>query len=220
MQTPHAPCRLLVADDHPVLARLLSDFFRGLPGVTLVGTAHDGRSAVDACMAQQVDVLVLDLGLPNMGGLEVLAALKAANARVRTLVFSALVNERTVASAFENGALGFLEKSAPFDELEDAIARVSRGEPYLGAAVRPIIATLARQRFGGAQQLTQTELHILRQMNAGHSLKVIARELNMSVSGVYKAVGRTKEKLGASTTADLFFAGLRLGVTVDPVANP
>lgn len=212
-------CRLLVADDHPVLAKLLAEFFQTIPGVECVGTAHDGATALDICMSGAVDVLVLDLGLPRVSGLEVLSALKDAKLPLRTLVFSALVNESTVIGAFEKGALGFLEKSAPFEDLQDAVGHVFKGDPYLGAAVRPLIAKMVRQQ-SSERRLNDQELLVLRHLNAGHNPKHIARETGLSLSGVYKAIHRIKTKLGARSSADLLFAGIRLGVTVDAGNTP
>ncbi len=111
----------LIADDHPALARLLGDFISSQPRIALAGIVHTGPAVLEFCATHPVNFLILDLGMPGMSGLEVLSVLKIEFPRVRTLVFSALFTEKVIQSALEQGARGFVEKTAPFEEVSDAV---------------------------------------------------------------------------------------------------
>ena len=205
----------LIADDHPALARLLGDFISSQPRIALAGIVHTGPAVLEFCATHPVNFLILDLGMPGMSGLEVLSVLKIEFPRVRTLVFSALTSENVIRSALEQGARGFVEKTAPFEEVSDAVTRVIAGETFMGSAVRSAIIRMMRSRHG-QPPLTAEEIKVLRWLNEGVMNKEISKRLSMSLSGTYKMLDRIKAKTGAKTPADLIFSGIQHGIISGP----
>ena len=202
--------QVLIADDHPAIARLVQDFLSIQPKVKVAGVVHNGPAVLEFCANHPVDVLILDLGLPGMSGLEVLTALKADFPKIRTLVFSALCTEQVIRSALDLGALGFLEKSAALEELSEALTEVLDGQAYMGPAIRTAMVKMMHTRH---VTLSAEELKVLRWLTQGVQNKEIADQLGMSISGTYKVIERVKTKLGVKSPADLIFAGIQYGVT-------
>ncbi len=202
---------VLIADDHPAIARLVQDFLSIRPKVKVAGVVHNGPAVLEFCTKHPVDVLILDLGLPGMSGLEVLTALKADFPKIRTLVFSALSTEQVIRSALDMGALGFLEKSASLEELSEALTKVLGGQSYLGPAIQTAMVKMMHKPH---VTLSAEELKVLRWLTQGVQNKEMADQLDMSISGTYKVIDRVKSKLGVKTPADLIFAGIQYGVTV------
>ena len=202
--------QVLIADDHPAIARLVQDFLSIRPKVKVAGVVHNGPAVLEFCANHPVDVLILDLGLPGMSGLEVLTALKADFPKIRTLVFSALCTEQVIRSALDLGALGFLEKSAALEELSEALTKVLDGQAYMGPAIRTAMVKMMHTRH---VTLSAEELKVLRWLTQGVQNKEIADQLGMSISGTYKVIERVKTKLGVKSPADLIFAGIQYGVT-------
>ena len=211
--SPHV--NTLIADDHPAIARLLGDFLATQPRVVVAGVVHTGPAVLEFCATHPVDFLVLDLGLPGMSGLEVLAVLQTEFPRVRTLVFSALFTEKVIQSALELGARGFVEKTAAFEEISEAFTRVIGGQTYMGPAVRAAIIHMMRSR-NDQPPLTAEEVKLLRWLSEGAVNKDISTRLGVSLSGTYKMIDRVKAKIGAKTPADLIFSGIQHGVISVP----
>ena len=203
----------LIADDHPAMTSFLSDFLAIQPGVIVAGVVHTGPEVLQFCAKQPIDFLILDLGLPGLSGLEVLAALQADFPSIRTLVFSALSSERVIRSALDMGARGFVEKTATVEELAEALTLVPTGQTYMGPEIRAAMITMMHNRHRQIA-MTAEELKVLRWLNQGVHNKAIADQLGMSSSGTYKMIDRVKAKLGVKTPADLIFAGIQYGVTL------
>lgn len=206
------PLRTLIADDHPAITRLLEDFLANRPKFVVVGVVHTGLAVQEFCAKRPVDCLILDLGLPDMSGLEVLAALKAGFPGIRTLVFSSHITEQVIRSALDLGALGFLEKSATLEELSEALTKMIDGHAYMGPTIRAALVKMMRNRYTHVA-LTADELKVLRWLTQGVQNKEMADRLGMSISGTYKVIERVKTKLGVKTPADLVFAGIQYGIS-------
>jgi DNA-binding NarL/FixJ family response regulator len=203
-QSAPAPQRVFVADDHPVLARLLADYVRGSagPAFTFAGLAHDGETALRACAQGAVDLLVLDIGLPGLTGLEVLQKLRSAAPRVRTLIFSAQCTEQTVQTAFGLGAAGFVEKTATFEELVVGLRALADGRTAFGPAAMVAMRSIVR-RGASPTPLAADEMAVLRLLHAGQCAKEIAPVVGLSVSGTYKLITRVRRKICENPMLDL-----------------
>jgi DNA-binding NarL/FixJ family response regulator len=202
------PVRVLVVDDHPMwrdaVARDLA-----AAGYEVVATAGLGRQAVRIASAVRPDVVVLDLQLPDLHGVEVIAGLLAVRSDVRVLVLSASGEQQDVLDAVKAGALGYLVKSAGAEEFLDAVARIAGGDtvftPGLAGLVLGEFRRLAAAPGAGADtpRLTERETGVLRLVAKGLSYKQIAERLGLSHRTVQNHVQNTLGKLHLRNRVEL-----------------
>jgi len=202
------PITVVVADDHPMwrdaVARDLAD-----SGFVIVGTASDGPSAVRRTLATSPDVLVLDLNLPGIHGVEVCARLTEAGAATRILILSVSGEQQDVLDAVKAGASGYLVKSAAREEFLEAVRRTARGR----AVFTPGLAGLVLGEFRRLQnvarngdeipQLTDRETEILKLVATGMGYKDIAGQLFISHRTVQNHVQNTLSKLQMHNRVEL-----------------
>ena len=213
------PYKVLIVDDHPSIAQLLSEFVSQQPGFIVVGTHHDGPSAIQACDAQRPNLVILDMGLPDKsGGLAALSAIRRNHPDTRVLVFSAFSTMHVVQEAMRLGAHGFLEKTAPLPELLEALKRVRQGSTYLGARASAMLREVVKNGLNQSSLAAQDQT-ILRLLAQGAVVKEIATTLELSPSMIYKLLTRLRENLGAKTNEDLIVIAMQRGwLEVDPAA--
>jgi DNA-binding NarL/FixJ family response regulator len=205
----NAPIRVMVVDDHPMwrdaVARDLTE-----AGYDVVASAADGAQALRVTGAARPDVVVLDLQLPDMSGVEVTRGLRAAHPAVRVLVLSASGEQQDVLDAVKAGAVGYLLKAAARPEFLDAVRRTAEGDavftPGLAALVlgefRRLAAAPARDS-ADAPRLTERETEILRMIATGRSYKQIATRLVLSHRTVQNHVQNTLSKLHLHNRVEL-----------------
>jgi DNA-binding NarL/FixJ family response regulator len=204
-----APIRVMVVDDHPMwrdaVARDLAE-----AGYEVVATAADGAQALRVAGAARPDVVVLDLQLPDMSGVEVTRGLRAAHPAAHVLVLSASGEQQDVLDAVKAGAVGYLLKSAARGEFLDAVRRTAGGDavftPGLAALVLGEFRRLAATPAGdeaAALQLTERETEILRMVATGLSYKQIATRLVLSHRTVQNHVQNTLGKLQLHNRVEL-----------------
>jgi DNA-binding NarL/FixJ family response regulator len=204
-----APIRVMVVDDHPMwrdaVARDLTE-----AGYDVVASAADGAQALRITGAARPDVVVLDLQLPDMSGVEVTRGLRAAHPAVRVLVLSASGEQQDVLDAVKAGAVGYLLKSAARPEFLDAVRRTADGDgvftPGLAALVLGEFRRLAAGPAGDggdALRLTERETEILRMVATGMSYKQIAARLVLSHRTVQNHVQNTLGKLHLHNRVEL-----------------
>jgi DNA-binding NarL/FixJ family response regulator len=204
-----APIRVMVVDDHPMwrdaVARDLAE-----AGYDVVATAADGAQALRVAGAARPDVVVLDLQLPDMSGVEVTRGLRAAHPAAHVLVLSASGEQQDVLDAVKAGAVGYLLKSAARGEFLDAVRRTAGGDavftPGLAALVLGEFRRLAAAPAGdeaAALQLTERETEILRMVATGLSYKQIATRLVLSHRTVQNHVQNTLGKLQLHNRVEL-----------------
>ncbi|MFE0591779.1 response regulator [Micromonospora echinospora] len=203
--------RVMVVDDHPMwrdgVARDLTE-----AGHLVVATTGEGRQAVRIAPAARPDVVVLDLHLPDAGGVEVIRGLRAALPEVRVLMLSASGEEQDVLEAVKAGATGYLLKSAAAAEFLDAVGRTARGEavftPGLAGLVLGEYRRLAARPGApagddGTPRLTERETEVLRLVAKGLSYKQIAARLGLSHRTVQNHVQNTLGKLHLHNRVEL-----------------
>ncbi|HZU55247.1 MAG TPA: response regulator transcription factor [Actinocrinis sp.] len=205
------PIRLLIVDDHPIVRDGLRAVFDGDPGFDVVGEAGDGAEAVDMAIALKADVLLMDLRMPRMSGVEAIKALAKRAPNVRVLVLTTFDTDADVLPAIEAGATGYLLKDAPREELVRAALAAYHGESVLAPSV-------ARRLLGkvrapdAAKTLTQRELNVLRLIAAGATNREAAKQLFISEATVKTHLLHIYAKLGtrdrASAVAEAYRQGL------------
>jgi len=204
-----APIRVMVVDDHPMwrdaVARDLTE-----AGCEVVATAADGGQALRVAAAARPDVVVLDLQLPDMSGVEVTQGLRAAHPGVRVLVLSASGEQQDVLDAVKAGAVGYLVKSAARPEFLDAVHRTAGGDPVFTPGLAALVLGEFRRLAAGpageggdAPRLTERETEILRMVATGLSYKQIATRLTLSHRTVQNHVQSTLGKLHLHNRVEL-----------------
>lgn len=210
-----------LAEDHVAIRELLRRHLELTPGYSVVGEASDGTAAVRDCLRLKPQLLVLDLGLPGTSGLEVIRQLRQAGLATRILVFSSHQDPAIVREVLETGALGMVEKSAPFDTLIRAIETVAAGRSFLGDAITQAVQRSLQKHAQpeGAGALTPREREVLQQVAAGRSNKEVAAKLGISLKTAENHRHRLMTKLEARNAADLTRVAFELGLIV-PGSRP
>lgn len=192
-RTP-APIRVVIADDHALVLEGMRALIDAQPDLHLVATCTDGERAVDAVRRLRPDVLVLDLQMDFMGGLEALAKVRDLDLPVQVLVLSAFGDARSLKAALEQGADGFALKTGSPEATLAAIRQVARGQLVFPAAARRWLAGGAPP--GGPDALTEREEAVLALVARGASNGRIAQELHLSESTVKFHLRNLFGKLG------------------------
>lgn len=205
--------KVLLVDDHPIVRAGLLRLLAAEPGA-VVCEAADGRAALTLYREQPPDIVVLDLNLPGIGGLELISRLKAADPRARVLVLSMHDDPIHVTRALQAGAAGYVAKHASPDEILAAIRRVAAGLTYVEHAIAEDLAFASiRPMRHPLQDLSARDLEILRLLADGSGLPQIADIVGISYKTAANACSRLKAKLGAASTADLIRIAIRAQLT-------
>lgn len=211
------PLRVIVADDHEAVREGLRWMLRADDAVEVVGEAGDGNALLELLDAVACDAVLLDLAMPGVSGLDVLAALHAAGRSIPIVVLTMHDDASHVDRALALGASGYILKSAPRDEIIRALRAATSG----GAYVQPSLAKplLARHMVSDASaadgdpiQLTPRQLQLLRALAAGGANKELAHELGISEATVKGYLKELYARLGVTSRAGAVGYGLRHGL--------
>lgn len=172
------PIRLLIADDHPVVRDGLRGIFAGDTAFEVVAEAANGAEAVRLAQGRAVDVVLMDLRMPEMGGVDATRRLRELGHPARVLILTTYDTDRDVLPAVEAGATGYLLKDAPPDELRRAVRAAYAGQTVLAPAVAGTILGLVGNR--NPDVLSPRELEVLRLVAAGATNRAVARQLHVS----------------------------------------
>lgn len=198
----NAPIRVLLVDDHAVVRRGLRGFLDLLDDIDVVGEAENGREGVEAALRLQPDVILMDLLMPEMGGLEAIAAIKRERADIEIVAVTSFIEEEKVTSALEAGATGYLLKDAEAEEVADAVRAAFAGEVTLDPAVTRLLAQRMRERKNEPQPvepLTDREREVIALLGKGASNKDIATELYITERTARTHVSNILGKLGLTS---------------------
>ncbi|GAP38996.1 response regulator transcription factor [Piscinibacter sakaiensis] len=211
-----APIRVLLVDDHALVRmgfRMLLTQAGPARPIEVVGEAGSGEEACQAYPRLQPDVVVLDLSMPGMGGLEAMRRLAAQDARVRVLALSAHEDTAHPRRVLRAGALGYLAKRSAPEELLTAVQAVARGERYVDAQTAQ---SLALAQIDGdaspADLLSEREFSVFIQLAQGRSVAQIADTLKLSASTVGTHLYHVKQKLRVGNQSELTLVALRWGL--------
>jgi two-component system, NarL family, invasion response regulator UvrY len=204
--------KILIVDDHPIVRAGLKRLLTAEAGFE-VREAASGREALSLFREQQPTLVILDLNLPGIGGLEVLARLKAVSPDARVLVLSMHDDETHVTRALRAGAAGYLTKNAPPDELLEAIGRIAEGHTYIEREIAEgLVFASIRSSSDPLKDLSSRDLEILRLLAEGRSLSQIADTLGIGYKTAANNCSRIKARLGSASTADLIRIAIRAGL--------
>jgi len=181
--------RILLVDDHTILRDGLRSLLESESDLKVIGEAEDGRQAVTLACQQEPDVVLMDIAMPLLNGLEATRQIKRQCPKVKVLILSMYDNEEYIRQALEAGAMGYILKDAAARELISAIRDVHRGEAVLSPAVTRLVIE-DYLRWGGirpvedAEGLSPREREVLQLIAEGHTNKQIAEILNISIKTV------------------------------------
>ncbi|MGB3554905.1 MAG: response regulator transcription factor [Jannaschia sp.] len=208
MQPPAPPVRVLIVDDHPMVADGIRALLETYDDLDVVGTLHDGQDAIDRTPALAPDVILLDLNMPRMNGLSATEILRERHPKVAVLILSMHDAPEYVATALRHGAAGYCLKDQPTEEIRRAIDVVHSGGRYLCPGAENALEPAA----DGTEPLTSREQTILLLLAQGRSNKAVAHDLDISVRTVETHRKNLKRKLGISSTAGLTRYAMEHGV--------
>jgi DNA-binding NarL/FixJ family response regulator len=192
------PIKVLIADDHPVVRQGLAVLLEVQDDIELVGEASDGPEAVRLTMQCRPDVLLLDLKLPGLDGMDVLAELRARGSATRVLVLTSATGPAGPALALQGGATGFLYKDVDPDALVRAIRSVHDGHTVLAPGAAGLVAARPGGSARGIAALTSREREVLALLADGQSNREIAKTLTVSEKTVKTHVSAILAKLGVA----------------------
>ncbi|CCO07299.1 response regulator [Desulforamulus hydrothermalis] len=195
--------RVMLADDHPVLRAGVKFLLHTDPQFKVVAEAGDGEETIRLLEQVPVDVLIIDLAMPRMGGLQCIKEIKARGIPVRIVVFSMYGDEHYIKEVMQAGALAYVEKEAVDTELLAAVKTAFQGQLYLNRnKVQPLLRFLLsgqqQQQQDPFQLLSNREREVLRLIVKGYSLTEIGQLLSLSVKTVETYKARLMQKLGFS----------------------
>lgn len=201
--------RIAIVDDHPMVAEGIQSILESYDDVDVVGTLISGRAVIDQLETLNPDVILMDLNMPDMGGLSATEIVLEQRPGTRIVILSMHDSAEYISSALNHGAMGYLLKDVPTDEIKLAIDTVMKGERYLCTGAQ---GSLTLKDGGVRETLTGREQTILLQLAQGQSNKQVALTLDISVRTVETHRKNIKRKLGISSTAGLTRYALEHGV--------
>jgi DNA-binding NarL/FixJ family response regulator len=206
--------RILLVDDHAVVRAGVRALLQDSPDIEIIGEAADGAAAVDLAREHRPDVVIMDIAMPHLNGLEAAARIKEDNPAVKLVILSMHDSREYVLQALKAGASAYVMKDSAPVELDLALAAVRRGDTYLSPAVSKQVI---RDYLAGANRqpdtpLTPRQREVLVLIAQGMSTKKVAHQLNVSVKTVETHRAQLMERLGISDIAGLVRYAIRTGL--------
>lgn len=201
------PIRIIVVDDHPVVLAGLTSMLGTQAGIEVVGTASSGEEALDLLPSAHADVMLLDLRMPGMNGIDTLHAINRAHLSTRAIILTSFETDEDIYRAVQAGAQGYLLKDAPQTDMLSAIRTVSNGKRYFP----PHIAERLAERMMRTN-LTGRELEVLQMLARGLTNKEIGRALEISGNTVRNHVNSIIDKLEVSDRTEAATTAIHRGL--------
>jgi NarL family two-component system response regulator LiaR len=210
--------RVLLVDDHPIVREGLRTYLATVEGIEVVGEAQDGIEASRLVDELDPDIVLMDLAMPNMDGIEATRFITQANDRVKVIALTSFATDDKVFPAIRAGAAGYLLKEAEPAEVAEAIRKAARGEPILAPAVaeRLMREVAASVPTAHRSDLTVRELEVLRLIAAGRSNREISDDLGVAEKTVKTHVSNILSKLQLSDRTQAAVYAVQHGLAVPP----
>ena len=206
--------RILLVDDHAVVRTGFRLLLQSSPEVTVVGEAESGEAACQRYIELSPDVVIMDIAMPGMGGIEALRRIRAHDAQARVLALSAHDDPMHARRALREGALGFLSKRSAPEALLEAVAAVGAGRRYIDSRVaqRLALEDIEGTESSPIKRLSEREFDVFIRLARGASVQRIADDLRLSASTVGTHLYNVKQKLGVSNQSELTLLAIRHGL--------
>ena len=206
--------RIAIVDDHALVRAGLRQFFAEQVDFKVVAEAASGREALDIVRKGEVDVMVLDIGMPDQSGVDALAAIRARAPELPVLILSGFAEEHYATALLRQGASGYLNKDCDPEEIVRAIRTVVRGRRYITAGVAERLADGLGPRgdVPAHEQLSERELQVFLRLAKGETVGHIAEGMSLSVKTVSTYRTRVMEKMRLASNSDLTYYALKNGL--------
>lgn len=206
--------RVLLVDDHAVVRTGFRLLLQAKPDIAVVGEAESGEAACQRYVELSPDVVVMDIAMPGMGGIEALRRIRAHDPQARVLALSAHDDPMHARRALREGALGFLSKRSAPEALLEAVATVGAGQRYIDPRVAQKLALedIEGKESSPVKRLSEREFDVFIRLARGASVQRIAEDLRLSASTVGTHLYNVKQKLGVSNQAELTLIAIRHGL--------
>jgi DNA-binding NarL/FixJ family response regulator len=195
-----------IVDDHPIVIEGLRTLLRNEPNIQLVGGFCTGKDILSYIKANQVDLILLDITLPDINGMELCHMIKKESVTTIVLILSNHTERSIIMQTIQNGASGYLLKNSAIDELRDCIAEAVKGNICYSKAVMEIISRPSKNELQGTPRLTRREKEILVLIAAGKTSQVIGQELFLSPLTIDTHRKNLIQKFGVKNVAELIMA--------------
>jgi len=210
--------KILLADDHKIMRDGLRSLIEKRPDMEVVAEAENGRTAIKLTRRFKPDVIVMDINMPDLNGIDASRQIVAEFPGTKIIVFSMHTDHQFVAGALKAGVSGYLEKDSAFEELDRAIRTVVANQTYLstklaGSVVKDYVDKLVTQEAMSPAALTAREREVVQLYAEAHTTKQIAGRLNISVKTVETHRRHIMEKLDITSIAELTKFAIREGLT-------
>nr|MBF0220765.1 response regulator transcription factor [Desulfobulbaceae bacterium] len=217
MKTQKTKSNIVIADDHTFVRQGLRELLENQADMHVIGEAKNGKEAVELCKQNQVDVVLMDISMNGLNGIDATKLIKADKSETKIVMLSMHAEKNIVKDALKAGANGYLLKNSAFEEIHRAIRVVVAGETYIS----PQIATLMVSEFLGSKsskqetihELTDRERQVLQYIAEGKRTKEISEEIRIGVRTIEKIRSTIMEKLGLYTIAELTKFAISNGIT-------
>jgi two-component system invasion response regulator UvrY len=205
---------VVLVDDHAVVRTGFRLLLQSQPDIKVAAEAHSGEAAYQICGELDPDVVVMDLGMPGMGGLEAIRRIRARNPNARILALSAHDDPMHARRALREGALGFLSKRSAPETLIEAIATVAAGRRYIdpSLAQKLALAEIEGATRSPIEQLSEREFEVFMRLAGGATVQKIAEDLKLSASTIGTHLYNIKQKLGVVNQSELTLIAIRHGL--------
>jgi len=210
--------RVLIADDHALVREGISALLRFFDDIEVVGEASDGIEAIDRARELKPDIILMDIGMPRLGGLEATIELRKTNAEIKIIILTQYEDREYISRLLKAGVSGYLLKKAVGSELVNALRTVQKGEFYLFSSIAAEVVAGYLGKSRGAEEeepyekLTDREKQVLKLIAEGHSHKEIAGCLNISVKTVIAHQTNISEKLNIRNRMGLAKFAIQKGI--------
>jgi len=194
--------KILLVDDHEMVRSGIKVFLETIEDFALIGEASDGEQAVDFCNQTQPDVILMDLVLPEMDGVQATKLIRDKFPQIQVIVLTSLNDESFVSKALQAGAIGYLLKNVSIDDLAQAIRFAHQNQPFLSPEATKALISTAQQPARPNYNLTAREKEVLAQMVSGRSNPSIADELGVSRSTIKTHVSNILDKLNVTSRVE------------------
>lgn len=212
------PTRILLVDDHEIMREGMCALLKRLPDIEIVGQASDGRTGISMAKEFSPDIVIMDIGMPNLNGIEATRQLLTDNPRIKVMALSTHSDGSIVAKMLKSGASGYMLKESAFSELMEGIVAMMEGKTYLCSKIAKVVFSdyvtmLSSPQWPGGDGLTSRENEVLQLVAEGKTSKEISQALNVSVKTVDSHREHIMEKLSIHNVAGLTKYAVREGIT-------
>lgn len=203
--------RVLIADDHPIVRKGIRQILEETRNIQSIDEAETGQEVLEMVRKGRFDIVLLDISMPGMNGIDALEELKKLKPSLPVLILSMYPEEEYAVRALKAGASGYLTKKSAPDELATAIKKIYKGERYISPAVADLLASNLMEDLDRPlhESLSNRELQVMRMIVAGKALKEIAGEISLSPKTVSTFRSRILQKLNITSNAELIQYALK-----------